>query len=229
MDQTRGRWLEGDLLMPRTFRPSRRGALALLVAGLLLGCPRGAIAANRTLLVFGDSLVAGLGLSDADGFVARMQQALDQAKAGVTLVNGGVSGDTTGTALDRLDWALGDAPEAVLLELGANDMLQGLPVANVAANLDAIMQKLKAANLPVFITGMQANRGLGADYATAFDALYPALAAKYRAALYPFYLDGVALDPKLNQADGIHPNAAGVAVIVARMLPALKTWLGKLG
>jgi acyl-CoA thioesterase-1 len=158
-----------------------------------------------------------------------MQAALDKAKAGVTLVNGGLSGDTTATALARLDWALGDRPDAVLLELGANDMLEAVPVATIATNLDAIMQKLRARNLPVFLAGMEANRGLGADYVAAFDALYPALAKKYGATLYPFFLDGVALDPKLNQADMIHPDAAGVAIVVARMRPALTTWLGKLG
>ena len=186
-------------------------------------------AAGKTILVFGDSLVAGLGLPEQEGFVPQMQAALDRMKAGVTLVNGGASGDTTATALDRLDWTLGDRPDGVLLELGANDMLEGLPVDSVRANLEAIMQKLAAQHLPVFIAGMKANRGLGADYASAFDALYPALAKKYGATLYPFFLDGVALDPSLNQPDMVHPNEKGVAVIVARMLPALTAWLGKLG
>ncbi|MDR3475001.1 MAG: arylesterase [Devosia sp.] len=185
--------------------------------------------APRRVLVFGDSLVAGLGLPEADGFVARMQAALDQADAGVTLINGGASGDTTSTALDRLDWTLGDKPDGVLLELGANDMLQGVPADTVRQDLDAILGKLAAARLPVFLAGMKANRGLGADYVAAFDGLYPALAQKYGATLYPFYLDGVALDPKLNQPDLMHPNAAGVAVIVERMLPRFIEWVAKLG
>ena len=180
------------------------------------------------MLVFGDSLVAGYGLADSDGFVAQMQAALDKANAGVTLVNGGVSGDTTASALDRLDWTLGDKPDGVLLELGANDMLQGLPVDAIRDNLDAILGKLSALKLPVFIAGMRANRGLGDDYVKAFDALYPDLVAQYGATLYPFYLDGVALDPKLNQADAIHPNAQGVAVIVGKMEPSLLAWLGEL-
>jgi acyl-CoA thioesterase-1 len=207
---------------------SRRRWLAGMGVTLLCLSVSPAFAANKTVLVFGDSLVAGLGLSDADGFVAQMQAALDQEKAGVTLVNGGVSGDTSATALGRLDWALGDNPDGVLVELGANDMLQGVPVDTVRANLDAIMQKLAAKQLPVFMAGMKADRGLGADYTTAFDALYPTLAKQYGATLYPFYLDGVALDPKLNQADLMHPNAKGVAVIVGKMLPSFTAWLAKL-
>jgi acyl-CoA thioesterase-1 len=207
-------------------KASRRAVLAGLAALALPVTP--SRAATRTVLVFGDSLVAGLGLAENEGFVAQMQAALDTTAPGTTLVNGGVSGDTTSTALARLDWALGDNPDGVLLELGANDMLQGVPVATVRQNLDAILQKLAAKKLPVFIAGMEANRGLGADYVTAFDALYPALAKTYGATLYPFYLEGVALDPKLNQPDMIHPNAAGVAEIVKRMLPAFTAWVAKL-
>jgi len=214
--------------MPIAEQTSRRGVLALAGAAAVLGWIGGARAAGKTILVFGDSLVAGLGLPEQEGFVPQLQAALDRMKVGVTLVNGGASGDTTATALDRLDWTLGDRPDGVLLELGANDMLEGLPVDTIRANLEAIMEKLAAQHLPVFIAGMKANRGLGADYVAAFDGLYPALARKYGATLYPFFLDGVALDPALNQADMIHPNAKGVALIVARMLPAFTAWLGKL-
>jgi acyl-CoA thioesterase-1 len=216
---------ESGAAMTHAHQTSRRAVL-LTIAAMALTTP--AFAAGKTILVFGDSLVAGLGLPEADGFVPQMQAALDKANAGVTLVNGGVSGDTTATALARLDWALGDRPDGVLLELGANDMLQGVPVDSVRQNLDAIMDKLVAQKLPVFIAGMQANRGLGADYVAQFDALYPALAKKYGAPLYPFFLDGVALDPKLNQPDLMHPNAAGVAVIVEKLRPALMAWLAKL-
>jgi acyl-CoA thioesterase-1 len=202
-------------------------AAAFVLATLWLALP--AQAATKTVLVFGDSLVAGLGLSDSDGFVAQMQAALDKAGAGTTLINGGVSGDTSAAALARLDWALGGKPDGVLLELGANDMLQGLPVEDTRQNLAAIMDKLAAQRIPVFIVGMKANRGLGADYATAFDALYPALTVKYGAELYPFYLDGVALDQSLNQADLLHPNAKGVAVIVGKMAPPFEDWLAHLG
>ena len=203
------------------------GAAMMLFAAMLMASP--VEAATRTVLVFGDSLVAGLGLSDSDGFVAQMQALLDKAGAGTTLINGGVSGDTSAAALTRLDWALGDKPDGVLLELGANDMLQGLPVEGTRQNLTAIMDKLAAQKIPVFIAGMKANRGLGADYAATFDALYPALASKYGATLYPFYLDGVALDQSLNQADLLHPNAKGVAVIVGKMAPPFEDWLAHLG
>jgi acyl-CoA thioesterase-1 len=210
--------------------PTRRAVLAF-GAGLVAAATTGgaARAAGRTVLVFGDSLVAGLGLPEAEGFVPQMQAALDAKDAGAVLVNGGVSGDTTATALDRLDWALGADPDGVLLELGANDMLQGVPVEAIRQNLARIMERLAAAKLPVFLAGMKANRALGADYAAAFDALYPALAAQYGATLYPFFLDGVALDPALNQGDLIHPNARGVEVIVAKMLPSFSAWVAKLG
>ncbi len=203
---------------------------APLTLALLLACALAAPAAasTRTLLVFGDSLVAGLGLTDADGFVAQLQAALSKAGKDVTIVNGGVSGDTTDTALARLDWAIADRPDAILVELGANDMLQGLPPAAVKANLTAIMDKLAAMRLPVLLAGMKANRGLGVDYVTAFDAIYPGLAQNYGAALYPFYLDGVVLDPKLNQPDMLHPNAAGVGVIVQKLLPAVSELLDKI-
>jgi acyl-CoA thioesterase-1 len=218
---------ERNAAMPDAVHLARRRLFWLAAAGLVTPVLP-ARAATKQVLVFGDSLVAGLGLPTSDGFVAQLQAALDKANAGITLINGGVSGDTTATALDRLDWALGDKPDAVLLELGANDMLQGLPVDTVQQNLDAIMQRLAAAQLPVFIAGMRANPGLGADYAIAFDAVYPALSQKYGAALYPFYLDGVAGDQSLNQPDMLHPNASGVAAIVARMVPSLTAWLAKL-
>jgi len=214
--------------MPIDDKVSRRVFLTLTGAMVLAAGIHPAQAANKTVLVFGDSLVAGLGLSEPDGFVAQMQTALDKANAGVTLINGGVSGDTTATALNRLDWALGDKPDGVLVELGANDMLQGIGVDTVKQNLDAILAKLTQQKLPIFLAGMKASPGLGADYVSAFDAIYPELAATYGATLYPFYLDGVALDPKLNQADLIHPNAKGVAIIVGKMLPSLKAWLAEL-
>jgi acyl-CoA thioesterase-1 len=207
--------------------PSRRLLLGLAAA---LALPAGqSRAAGRSILVFGDSLVAGLGLPEAEGFVTQLQAALDHEGLAVTLVNGGVSGDTTATALARLDWALGGNPDGVLVEIGANDMLQGVAVDTVRANLEAIMAKLAAARLPVLLAGMKANRGLGPDYVAAFDAIYPDLAARYGATLYPFFLDGVALDPRLNQPDGIHPNAKGVAAIVRNMLPTVTAWLGKIG
>ena len=214
--------------MARLWRYGGRWALVYL--GLMTAAP--AQAAGPLIWALGDSLTAGYGLPPADGFTNRLQAALRQAGVPATVRNGGITGDTSAQGRARLLWGLrglGVKPDLVILELGANDMLRGMPPSQTAANLDAIMKKLVARKLPVFIAGMKANRGLGADYASAFDALYPALAKKYGATLYPFFLDGVALDPSLNQPDMVHPNEKGVAVIVARMLPALTAWLGKLG
>ena len=197
-------------------------AVRPVAAAILIATPLAVAAAEPpTVLVLGDSLVAGYGLGPSEGFVPQLQAALDAAGVAAQLINGGVSGDTTGNALDRLDWALADAPDAVIVELGANDMLRGLPVATVEANLNAILDRLGQLQVPVLIAGMRANPSLGADYTEAFDALYPALAAHYGAALFPFFLDGVALDAQLNQADGMHPNPRGVAHIVTAITPAV--------
>ncbi|MGV8855480.1 MAG: arylesterase [Devosia sp.] len=176
-------------------------------------------AAEPTILLYGDSLLAGYGLPPQDGLAAQLQAAMDAAGVGAKLINASVSGDTTADGLARLDWSLADKPDAVILGLGANDMLQGLPPEAARANLDAILSRLDDLHLPVLLLGMMADRGLGADYVAAFDGMYPALAKSHNATLYPFYLDGVALDPALNQADLHHPNAAGVKIIVGKLLP----------
>ena len=180
------------------------------------------------LLVLGDSLTAGYGLQPADSFPAQLEEALHDAGYDVRVINAGVSGDTSAGGLSRLDWALSDKPHVVLLELGGNDALRGLPPAETYANLDAILVRLKNHPISVILAGMQAPRNLGEDYTTAFDAIYPRLADKYATPFYPFFLEGVALDPALNQADGIHPNAAGVREIVRRILPLLKAELDKI-
>ncbi len=200
--------------------------MALLAA---LVAPLAAVHAAEppTILLYGDSLLAGLGLTAEESFEGQLAAALAEKGIAATLVNASVSGDTTADGLARLDWTLGDKPDAVILGLGANDMLQGRPVADARANLEAILSRLDALDLPVLILGMKANRGLGADYVTAFDALYPDLAQSHGAELYPFFLDGVALDPALNQADGIHPNAEGVKRIVAGVLPAVEALVAK--
>ncbi|WP_347947351.1 arylesterase [Devosia alba] len=185
-------------------------------------------AAGRTILLYGDSLLAGYGLPAAEGFAAQLQAAMDRAGLDATLVNASVSGDTTADGLARLDWSLAEAPDAVILGLGANDMLQGLPPPAAASNLAAILQKLADMQVPVLLLGMMADRGLGADYVAAFDGVYPALASAHGAILYPFFLDGVALDPALNQADMRHPNAAGVAHIVEKLLPFVEQLLQRL-
>jgi acyl-CoA thioesterase-1 len=179
----------------------------------------------KRLLVLGDSLTAGYGLAAGETFPEQLERALQQAGHNVTVINAGVSGDTTAGGLARLDWALRDDPQLVIVELGGNDALRGLPPGETFANLDAILERLDTAGISIILTGMQAPRNLGVDYTTDFDQIYPRLASKYKVSFYPFFLDGVALDPALNQADGIHPNSAGVAVIVDRMLPVLESAL----
>ena len=149
-------------------------------------------------------------------------RALKKSGIDAVVTNAGVSGDTSAGGLARLDWSLADHPDAVILELGSNDMLRATPPEETEKNLRAILDKLKAAHVKVLLTGMHAQRNLGADYVRRFDAIYPRLARQYDVLFYPFFLDGVALNPKLNQADGIHPNPAGVKIIVARMLPLVK-------
>lgn len=137
----------------------------------------------------------------------------------VTVINAGVSGDTSADGLARLDWALSVPCDAAIVELGSNDALRGLDVAQTQANLDKVIAQLKAKGLPVLLTGMMAPRNLGAEYGEAFDGIYPALAKKHGVLFYPFFLDGVAANLKLNQRDGIHPNEAGTQIIVTRILP----------
>lgn len=200
-----------------------RAAMAVLTTIVALAVPTSA--APRSVLLFGDSLLAGLGLSEQDAFLGQMQAVMDKAGLDAVLVNASVSGDSTVDGLARLDWTLGTPADAVILGLGANDMLQGLPPDETRRNLDAILSGIAKLKLPVLLLGMKANRGLGTDYVAAFDAIYPDLAAAHGALLDPFFLEGVALDPTLNQADGLHPNAQGVAVIVARLLPLVQKLL----
>ncbi|MEJ2472118.1 MAG: arylesterase [Desulfuromonadales bacterium] len=180
------------------------------------------------LLVLGDSLAAGYGLPEADAFPSQLEAALQKAGQTVRVINAGVSGDTTAGGRARLDWALGDKPQLVIVELGANDALRGLPPHQTRENLDAILTRLKEAGVRVILAGMQAPRNMGADYTAAFDPIYSELARKHHVALYPFFLEGVALEPALNQADGIHPNPAGVAEIVKRILPMVLQELEKI-
>jgi acyl-CoA thioesterase-1 len=169
--------------------------------------------------MLGDSITAGFGLPPSEALPARLEAKLRADGHDVRIVNAGVSGDTTAGGLARIDWALGDKPNLAIVELGANDMLRGVDPAITKKNLDAILAKLAAARIPTLLIGMKAGRNLGAEYSHAFDGLYAELAQKYGIALYPFVLDGVALDPALNQGDGLHPNTRGVAVMVDRMAP----------
>jgi acyl-CoA thioesterase-1 len=171
------------------------------------------------IAVLGDSLAAGYGVSPQQAFPVRLQAALQKQARNVTLLNHGVSGDTTAGGIERIDWMLADKPDIVLVELGANDALRGSDPAGTERNLDAIITKLKDAGVTVWLAGMLAPRNYGPEYATQFDGLYKRLAEKHGVPLYPFFLDGVAQEPALNQADGIHPNPKGVDIVVERILP----------
>ena len=189
---------------------------------LVMGAGAGQAAAPIKILAMGTSLTQGYGLPPGTEFTVQLQAALKKAGIDAVVTNAGVSGDTSAGGLSRLDWSLADHPDAVILELGGNDMLRGIAPSETEKNLRTILAKLKAAHVKVLLTGMHAQRNLGADYVKEFDAIYPRLARDSNVLFYPFILDGVALNPKLNQADGMHPNPAGVKVIVARILPIVK-------
>jgi acyl-CoA thioesterase I len=201
----------------------RRVSLMALVVAILLcavALPKSEAKEQETVIVaLGDSLTAGLGLPQSESFPAKLEAALKAQGRNVTVANAGVSGDTVSAALDRLDWALPPNTSAVIVELGGNDALQGLPPAEIEASLARIIERAKAKGLPVLIAGMESPRNMGKDYVDQFHAIYPDLAERYGALLYPFFLDGVALDPGLMQEDGIHPNAKGVDRIVQGILP----------
>jgi acyl-CoA thioesterase I len=173
------------------------------------------------IVALGDSLTAGLGLREAEGFVPRLQ-ALLTAQGAVEVENAGVSGDTASGGLARLDWSVPQGTDGVILELGANDMLRGIDPKVTYAALDSILRRLSERHIAVLVCGMRAAPNLGTDYVQAYDRIYPELAAKYGALLYPFFLDGSAGDLSLTQHDGLHPNAAGVDVIVTRILPKVQ-------
>ncbi|MEK9755199.1 MAG: arylesterase [Rhodospirillaceae bacterium] len=195
----------------------------LAIAALAFPSDRAAAAdGSFRILVLGDSLTAGYGLAAADAFPAQLQAALKADGVDVQIINAGVSGDTSAGGRARLGWALGDKPQAMIVELGANDGLRGLDPAQTEANLDAIITAAKQAGVAVLLTGMKAPPNLGAEYGSEFDALYPRLAKKHGVLFDPFFLAGVAARPELNQDDGIHPNAKGVTVIVRRMLPLVR-------
>jgi acyl-CoA thioesterase-1 len=194
------------------------------------GTARTQTAAPIRLMVLGDSLAAGYGLPPGQGFVPQLQRALD-ARGGrpVRVLNAGVSGDTTAGGLARLDWALADRPDCAIVELGGNDGLRALPPAQSYANLNAILDRLAARNIPVLLAGMLAPPNLGAEFGREFSDIFHRLARERPSLVfYPFFLEGVAGDTALNQPDGIHPNAEGVAEIVRRILPAVEALLARL-
>lgn len=180
------------------------------------------------ILVLGDSLAAGYGLAASESFPAKLEAALKAKGVAAHVVNGGVSGDTTAGGLARLAWMLADpAPQAVIVELGANDGLRGLDPNATRANLDAILARLAERKIPVLLAGMRAPPNLGIEYGAAFESVFSEIAKKHDAIFYPFFLDGVAAVPELNQGDRIHPNARGVEVIVARIMPSVEALLGR--
>ncbi|MEW5963177.1 MAG: arylesterase [Pseudomonadota bacterium] len=197
------------------------GLLLLAVNVWGLAMPFSANGADRALRIvaFGDSLTAGFMLPPADSFPAQLQRELTAKGHKVEVINAGISGDTTGAGLSRLEWAIGDHADAVILELGANDALRGIEPAKARANLAAILSRLAARGLPVLIAGMRAPNNWGENYVREFDAIFPELAKAGGHLLYPFFLDGVATDAKLNLGDGLHPNREGVARIVAGIVP----------
>ncbi|PTC00176.1 arylesterase, partial [Thalassospira xiamenensis] len=208
-------------LSRRLFRCAGMGFGILIGAMSLFGIHDAQAADNapQTLMLYGDSLMAGYGLSHEDGFAPRLEAALRDAGHNVKVINSSVSGDTTAAGLSRLEWALVDDPDIVLLELGANDALRGVEPSQTRENLDEIIGKLRDRDVAVLLAGMMAPPNMGKEYGAEFNEIYPELAAEYQLAFYPFFLDGVAADSSLNQDDGIHPNADGVKVIVERILP----------
>jgi acyl-CoA thioesterase I len=180
------------------------------------------------IVVLGDSLVAGFNIRETDAFPAQLERALKARGHAVEVINAGVSGDTTAGGLERLQWSVPDKTDAVILELGANDALRGLDPGRAKANLDKIIAALKQNGVEVLLAGMLAPRNLGDAYASKFDAIYPELASKYGLILYPFFLDGVALNGDLNLGDGIHPNGRGVAEITKRILPSVEQLITRL-
>jgi acyl-CoA thioesterase-1 len=188
----------------------------------------GAQAAGRVpvILDFGDSLTAGYGLPAGQAFPARLEAWLRQQGIEARVVNAGVSGDTTAGGLARLDWALADKPDLVILALGANDALRGIEPSSVRENLDKMIGKIEASGAKVLLLGMLAPPNWGEEYRHAFDQIFPELARIHHLPLYPFFLEGVAMKPELNQPDGLHPNERGVAVLVDRIAPVVARLLG---
>jgi acyl-CoA thioesterase-1 len=181
------------------------------------------------IVALGDSLTAGYGLPDRDGLVPRLQAALAAHGIAAEIANAGVSSDTATDGLARLDWSVPPGTDAVIVELGANDMLRGIDPKITRDALDAILQRLTQRHIAVLLCGMRAAPNLGAEYGRAFERIYPELADKYGALLYPFFLDGSAGDRSLTQHDGLHPNAAGVGVIVGRILPKVEELVARAG
>lgn len=199
-----------------------RATAALLIGFVcLLGSPASAAPADRPvkIVAFGDSLMAGFGLSAQAAFPARLEAALRAKGVAADVANAGVSGDTATAGLARLDWSIPDGTDAVIVELGANDMLRGVDPKVTRKALDTILQRLRERGVAVLLCGMRAAPNLGDDYVRAFEAVFADLARKYDVVFYPFFLEGIAAQAKFSLRDGLHPNEAGVDAIVAGIMP----------
>jgi acyl-CoA thioesterase-1 len=199
---------------------------AVIAAAMLFGLAGPAAARTLQIVGLGDSLMAGYQLPPGDGFPAKLEAALKAKGADVAIADAGVSGDTTADGLARVDWSVPDGTDGVILELGANDALRGIAPEQSEKNLDAIIAKLKARKIPVLLAGMLAPPNMGANYADRFNPIYKRLADKYQLTLYPFFLDGVAAQAKLQLGDGMHPNPDGVDVMVQRFMPLVTSFIG---
>ena len=208
----------------------RTASLLIMLAACLLLAPLHGIAAETqppVIVAFGDSLTAGLGLPQDQAFPAQLEAALKARGTEATVVNAGVSGDTAAAGLARLDWSLPDDASAVIIELGANDALQGLPPEGTKQALAKIIETVQARGLPILLAGMEAPPNMGKDYADQFRAIYVDLAERYHVLLYPFFLEGAAMNDGMTQGDGLHPNAKGVAAIVENILPKVEELLAE--
>jgi acyl-CoA thioesterase-1 len=216
-------------VLPRQSRTlGRTGLFAAALGAALLFMPRSVLAETIRLVALGDSLTAGYRLAKSEAFPAVLERELKAKGWDVEIANAGVSGDTAAQGAARVDWSVPDGAQGVILELGANDALRGLPPEQTEKSLRQILDRLKARNIPVLIAGMYAPRSLGAPYYEKFDAIYPKLAQDYGHDLYPFFLDGVVGDMKLNLEDGMHPSKSGVEKIVAGILPSVENFLRRI-
>lgn len=199
---------------------------AVITFGLLFGAVGAAEARTIQLVGLGDSLMAGYQLPPGDGFPAKLETALKAKGVDVAVADAGVSGDTTSGGLSRIDWSVPDGTDGVILELGANDALRGIPPEQTEKNLETMIERLKERKIPIFLAGMLAPPNMGPDYAEKFNPIYKRLADKYQLALYPFFLDGVAAHADLQLDDGMHPNPKGVDVMIEHILPAVIKFVG---
>lgn len=228
------RKVKESMILALTRRKQRRLAkmcvrsTLLYAAAVIILLSANTARAETVLVAFGDSLTAGLGVKASQSFASQLEAVLRSKGYKAKVMNAGVSGDTTAAGLARLDWVIPENADAVIVELGANDALRGLPPARAKANLDTIVTMLKKKGVAVLLTGMVAPRNMGPDYAREFDPIYADLAAKHGVPLYPFFLEGVAGQRSLNQPDGLHPNPKGVGVIVSRILPSVEKLLKSL-